>query len=583
MTCYADLITGAALAGTCKRGRPKDPTLRERTDDVGEQREQNLWLIAAKTAHEAATGGGDKQSAAKEKAAAWLATDQPDGGFDRHPLHWPLVFPEVFDETRPNGPGFDAVIGNPPFLGGPKLRPALGAAYREFLVKIVAGGARGTNIDLIAFFALRAHALLNLGGQVGLIATNTLAQGDSREVGLDQLVAAGVTIRQAVKSAKWPARSAMLEYCAVWTSRAALGEHAEQYLEGAIVKAITSSLDSVSRITGSPKRLAANTGISHEGSSIFGIGFTLEPDVAQHMIDADRRNMRVVFPYLGGQDLNSRPDSSASRSVVDFHDWPEEEAATYRLPYEHVRRLVMPERVTKSIEVRRHPWWQFWRRRPALYKAIATLDRSIVLTRHTKTVMPLMVSARQVMSDATIVFATEDTGMLALLSSAPHYWWVVSWASTLETRIRYTPSDVFETLALPGTTAEMRELGGRLDAFRRELMLARKAGLTTTYNMVNDPACNDSDIAELREIHCNIDESVIRAYGWNDLLTSGLEHGFHETRQGVRYTIGAVVRQEILDRLLELNQERYAEEVRAGLHKKSLRRRGGDVGVGALF
>ena len=95
-------------------------------------------------------------------------------------------------------------------------------------------------------------------------------------------------------------------------------------------------------------------------------------------------------------------------------------------------------------------------------------------------------------------------------------------------------------------------------------MLSRQAGLTATYNMVHDPACADSDIAELRNIHRRIDEAVCRAYGWSDLVDAGLDHGFHETRQGVRYTVGPVVGQEILDRLLELNHERYAAEQASG-------------------
>jgi hypothetical protein len=150
--------------------------------------------------------------------------------------------------------------------------------------------------------------------------------------------------------------------------------------------------------------------------------------------------------------------------------------------------------------------------------------------------------------------------------------------------LRYSPSDVFGTLPLPKPTSEMRELGGRLDTFRRELMLSRQTGLTATYNLVHDPKCADADIAELRDIHRAIDEAVVRAYGWTDLLYSGLDHGFHDTRQGPRYTIGAVVRQEILDRLLELNHERYAAEVKAGLHSKRGRKRGGeDAGKATLF
>jgi hypothetical protein len=91
---------------------------------------------------------------------------------------------------------------------------------------------------------------------------------------------------------------------------------------------------------------------------------------------------------------------------------------------------------------------------------------------------------------------------------------------------------------------------------------------------VHDPKCTDADITELRAIHRAIDEAVTRAYGWTDLLDAGLGHGFHDTRQGTRYTIAPAVKQEILDRLLELNHARYEAEVKAGLHaKKSPRKR----------
>jgi hypothetical protein len=111
----------------------------------------------------------------------------------------------------------------------------------------------------------------------------------------------------------------------------------------------------------------------------------------------------------------------------------------------------------------------------------------------------------------------------------------------------------------------MRTLGARLNTFRRNLMLSRQAGLTATYNLVHDPSGIDADIAELRDIHRQIDEAVARAYGWTDLAAT-LDHGFHVTRQGTRYTVAPGPRQEILDRLLELNHARHAEEVRSGLH-----------------
>lgn len=137
----------------------------------------------------------------------------------------------------------------------------------------------------------------------------------------------------------------------------------------------------------------------------------------------------------------------------------------------------------------------------------------------------------------------------------------------METRIRYTPSDVFETLPLPELTPEMRKLGHRLDFYRRNVMLSRQAGLTKIYNLVHDPACADTDIAELRAIHTAIDDATVRAYGWDSLLDE-LDHGFHPAGRETRYTIGPAAQREVLDRLLELNHQRYADELARGLHDK---------------
>jgi hypothetical protein len=188
----------------------------------------------------------------------------------------------------------------------------------------------------------------------------------------------------------------------------------------------------------------------------------------------------------------------------------------------------------------------------------------VVITLVSKTVMPVMEPTGQVFSHMLGVFATDDTAILALLSSSPHYWWAVARASTLETRIRYTPSDVFETFVRPEPTVDLRRSGERLDTVRRRLMLARRAGLTATYNLVHDKGCHDEDIAELRDIHVDIDHAVMHAYGWDDLA---LDHDFHDTRQGMRHTVGPMARQEILDRLLELNQARHAEERRRATEK----------------
>lgn len=419
--------------------------------------------------------------------------------------------------------------------------------------------------DLIAYFVLRAHALLNPSGQTGLIATNTVAQGDTREVGLDQVVADGIEIRQAIKSKPWPSKSAALEYSAVWTSRRAVDPEAERLIDGVAVGRITPFLNPASRVSGNPKRLVANSNIQFEGSKVYGAGFTMNLEQADQLVNQDLRNTDVIFPYLNGHDLNSRPDCSAGRWVIDFHDWPEERAKSYAHCYEQVFRLVRPERLKLRPDNKaRERWWQYERRRPDLYKAIENLDRVLVIARVTKYFSFTLVPRTQVFDSRLIVFASDSLSLLCILSSAPHEDWSLANGTTHEARPTYSPERCFETFPCPDVSAETEALGRRLDTFRRELMLARQTGLTKMYNLVHDPRCKDSDIAELREIHRQIDRAVVHAYGWDDL---DLDHGFHETRQGIRYTVGPVARQEILDSLLELNHERYDAEVAAGLHK----------------
>ncbi|WP_433362207.1 Eco57I restriction-modification methylase domain-containing protein [Actinoplanes sp. CA-142083] len=540
---HADLVTAAALARLRPadiRGRPADVRLLP-ADRWGRPADIRRSAVDAGRGSARDAGGkadvrGEQGSAGPEPADVRGERDSRAGGLERRPVHWPLVFPEVFA----NG-GFDAIVGNPPFLGGKRISGAHGPAYRKYLVDVVGRGVKG-NADLIAYFALRAHSLLNATGQTGLIGTNTLAQGDTREVGLDQLVARGVTITRAVKSRRWPSRSAALEYCVAWTSKVR---------PAAGIPVITSSLEAASRVHGTPKRLRGSAGIAYIGNFVNGIGFVLSDDERDALLAAEPQSSEVVHRYLNGRDVNRHPEQAASRWIIDFHGWPLERAAAYPACLARVERLVKPARdaLPDAKRSTREKWWQYEKLAPGLRGAIADLKRVIAITLVGKSVMPAMVPTGQVFSHMLGVFATDDPAMLALLSSSHHYWWAARRASTLGTTLRYTPSDAFETFPLPFLTSRLRELGDRLDLERRDVMLTRGAGLTATYNRVFDPRCGDADVAGLRELHREIDFAVADAYGWSDLP---LDHGFHEGR----YTVGPAARQEILDRLLELNQAR---------------------------
>jgi hypothetical protein len=535
----ADLLAGSALACATDGVRGLD----------------RGSVAAARFATDAVRDGGEGR--AYRQARQWLQTDQPAWWFERRPFHWPLEFPEVFRRG-----GFDGIIGNWPYLGGQKLTGTLGTAYREYLVNVLANGVRGS-ADLIAYFALRAAELVQHDGTIGLVATNTLAQGDTRQVGLDQLVAGIFTIYDAIKTMPWPSKSAALECCIVWATPTQ--DHTR--------RSKTSSLDPPSRVSGMAERLAANRGIAFQGSNILGTGYTMRPDEAETLIWSNPRNADVLFPYLNGQDLNSHPDFTPSRWVINFHDWPIERVQQYSECYDQVSRLVKPERERNKRKARRDRWWQYAERAPELIRATSQLEHVIAITLVSKIAMPALVATGQVFSHMLGVFAEDDLAMLAILSSATHYWWAISRASTLETRIRYTPTDVFETLPLPGLTDELRRLGTELDMYRREVMSARRSGLTKTYNLVFDPLCTDSDIEKLRSIHRDIDVATVCAYDWQERIDAmgGLDHGFHPVGRETRYTIGPAAQRELLDSLLELNHERYAEEVARGLHVKGRR------------
>ena len=480
-----------------------------------------------------------------------------------HCLHWPLAVPEVMERG-----GFDAIVGNPPFLGAKKLSPSMGQNLREWFVHVLAKGTAG-NADLVAYFFLRAFSLLRPTGTLGIIATNTVAQGDTREVGLDRMVVGGFTITRAIQSQSWPARSANLEYSAVWGTRGHVADEVLRVCDKVTVARISTLLEPEGRVTGQPERLAENTGIAFQGCVVLGTGFILESEEAQAWIAQDPRNAEVIFPYLNGEDLNSRCDCSPSRWVIDFFNRSEHESSTYRLPFSRVVSDVRSERLLKKQPSYRTYWWQFAHKGTAWKAATANLDEVLVIALVSKTVMPMRVPTGQVFSHKLAVFATDRFTDQAVLSSDIHWFWAVAYSSTLETRVNYSPSDAYVTFPRPEPTPELETIGRTLDTERREIMLRRDLGLTKLYNLVNDPGLEagvDPDVDRIRAIHVELDAAVAAAYGWDDL---DLTHGFHTYRKMTRWTLSPATRVEILDRLLEENHRRAAAEAASLPAKKN--------------
>jgi hypothetical protein len=504
-----------------------------------------------------------------------------------HCLHWPLVFPEVFEQG-----GFDAFVGNPPFIGGQKITGILGTAYRDYLVTILADGRKGS-ADLCAYFFLRVGQYLRENGMAGLLATNTIAQGDTREVGLDQLAFKGFSFPRANPSHPWPGM-ANLEIAHVWMRR---GNWKGQYvLNDHLATGITSFLTAPGLVQGKPYRLAANSNKSFQGSIVLGMGFVLTPEEAQALLAKDNRNSDCLFPYLNGEDVNSRPDQSPSRWVINFLNWPlnrtaagiwktanEDDRKTWLrqgvVPKDYpdpvatdypdlliiVEERVKPERTQNNDAGARQFWWRFLRTRGELYTTISRMERVMAIPETTKYCTFSWYSTNIIFSHMTKVVADNSSANNCILSSTIHESWGREYSSTLETRLKYITTDAYETFPFPASFDGLANIGERYYQHRQFIMQTRQEGLTTTYNRFHNPQEQSPDIVQLRTLHVEMDQTVAAAYGWNDL---DLGHGFHENRQGMRFTISEAARREVLDRLLALNHQRYAEEVNAGIHDK---------------
>ncbi len=522
-------------------------------------------------------------------------------------FHWFIEFPEVFNEE-----GFDCDLGNPPFLGGQKLSGSFGDPYLEYIKYQYAPiGA----VDLVTYFFRRIYTIIKQGGFQSLISTNTIAQGKAREDGLDIIMQQGGTINHAVKSMKWPGVAAVEVALITITKRTWNGNFV---LSGKDVKTITPYLDDAETL-GNPFPLKQNESKSFQGSIVLGKGFVLEPEEAEALIRNNPRNKDILFPYINGDDLNNNPHQSPSRWVINFFDWTEDKAKQYPDCFKIIERLVKPDRqrwatdkngneIVGEYALRKplpEKWWIYGEKRPALYQTIRQLENVLVLALTSKTVAFDFLPRRTIFSHATGVFAFEEKMYLCLLQSTIHNQWAWVYASSMKGDLRYTSSDIFETFPFPQNIDSQHEqqletIGKAYHEHRKQLMLCMQLGLTKTYNLFHSNAIttqsiNDKDkqvaslqkhlektantisfdeaiqgILKLRELHMQMDEAVLDAYGWNDIE---LKHDFYEVdylpeNDRVRFTIHPDARKEVLKRLLELNHKIHEEEVEDGLWDK---------------
>jgi hypothetical protein len=525
-----------------------------------------------------------------------LRRDLPASDKIRRPFHWPLEFPEVF--CRDNG-GFDAFVGNPPFLGGQMISGTFGPCYREYLAKHLSIDQAAT-ADLVVFFFLRVFGLVRRAGYLGLLARRSLAEGKNREIGLEQLIKQGVTIYSAYTNIPWPGKASVVVHQI----------HMAKTNWGGLVKLNNSPLPFISSYLDdmaldSPEPLKENTGRMFQGTILNGEGFKITEELAHELIREDQSNSEIIFPFIGGSEVNSDPLLRPMCWIVNFWDWPEAKAARYGRAFAVVEEHVKPERQRKKADgqfvlrkARAERWWQFSEKAQGLYHAVGRghlfeshsqgwnsdqqpMQRVLVVSRGvTKYPAFNFLENKFIFSEKLYVLADDRFSVFSVLSSDIHAIWAWSQKTSMGGdlySLSYTHGNIFETFPFPdgvltGDVAALSVAGQQFYAARSEYMLSNNKGITKVYNDLHDIELESDEIRSLRSLQIRMNDAVLVAYGFTDIDP---EYGFHEvgylpSGSNVRFTVSEKTRLNLLRRLAKLNKSRHGTNVEVNTKIRAL-------------
>lgn len=418
---------------------------------------------------------------------------------------------EAGDALRVPWPRADAIVGNPPYHGSQQIRQELGDDYAEWLKTEFGVGLK----DYAVYWFRKSHDELPANGRAGLVATNSVSQGRARSVSLDWIAANDGVITDAVSRQPWPGVAVVNVSIVNWV-KAPTEPPATFMLDGVEVDGITSSLRPSGVDVSRSVSLPANRGRAFQGPiPADGGGFILTPAEATGLLGREDATYReVARPYLTSDDLGTDPGQAPSRYVIDFGVRSLEDAMQYPAALSIVRDRVKPFRDRNRDRGFREKWWLFGRPRPAMRAAIEGLPRYIAGTRHGTRLHFCFCDPWVMASDAMNVFAFADDYSLGVLASEAHRAWAWAQSSTIREDIRYTPTSVFETFPWPSPVSDEQRatIGSAARAIierRSEICIQQQVGLTQLYHQVGDGAW-----ADLRQLHRELDEMIVRAYGW---------------------------------------------------------------------
>ena len=528
-------------------------------------------------------GDQNKFDELSRRAQRGLSKDFPTNGKTRRPFHWPLAFPEVFDTGRA---GFDAFVGNPPFVGGQLLSGNFGPSYQHYLVNFLAYNDK-SSVDLVVFFFLRVYGMLREEACMGLLARRSISEGKNREAGLTQLLTRGATIYSATTNIKWPGKASVVVhqihiFKGDWTGERRLNK----------VGVTTISADLGDAEFWEAEKLDANLGRAFQGPVLLGEGFKISHATSSEWIATDDRYRQILFPFIGGNEVNKDPLYKPPCSAINFWDWSEEESKNFPLAYERVQSEVLPARLKQKNEIAKSKWWLHYRSGIDFYHAIGRghefhkhpagwspasrpLERIIVIsTGVTKYPAFTFLPSSYIYSNKICVLADERFSMLAMLTSDIHGVWAWAQKTSLGGDLHslvYAHGNIFETFPFPddfleGGDEKLEHLGKQFFQTRQSFMEASKKGLTKFYNDFHNPTKNDEALKELRRLQGDINGAVWQHYDCGDLE---LSCGFHEVGylpngKNTRFTISENARLEVLRCLSKLNRSRFERQSQSG-------------------
>ena len=423
----------------------------------------------------------------------------------------------------------DAIIGNPPFLGGKQMRLSLGDEYVE---KVFQQFPKVKDVDFCSYWFRLAHNNAvnhDKVTRVGLVGTNSIAQGKTRKATLDYVTQDRGHIHHAISTQPWSGEANVHVSIVNWNYK----QPTQYFLDDKPVNIINSSLTTSVDISQANK-LRANKNKGFQGIIPVGKGFYISQEQADEWIEKDASNEDVLKLSCSADDLTDKVNGKPNRWIIDFNDMCLEDASDYQLPFEHLKNTVKPERDNNRRKTTRLNWWKFGEKRPAMRKAINDLSYYFIVPRHSKWFIFLPADPNWLPADSTTVVASDDFYVLGILTSNIHRLWVQAQSSTLKSDTRYTHTTCFETFPFPQYNCQgeqpfvpmviiqkIRDKTLELHQYRTQQMSKKQWGITQLYNeYFHEPA------SKLYQLHQQLDKLVMQAYNFksdDDILSKLLE------------------------------------------------------------